>query len=651
MTEYPLISDHGLIGDLQTAALVAKDGTIDFFCAPRFDSPSIFASLLDARKGGRFRVAPTGCNYATTQIYLPQSACLITRFMTDVGVGELIDFMPIDRPTVVTEHHRLARGVRCLRGQVPFRLECEPRFDYGRQSHKLSITSEGGVFVTPEQEVALHGADGLESYGDGDVRFDFTLKAGEARGFMLETAPVAGPQPMPEGAYVERLEQTVSFWRNWLDGCTYQGRWREMVQRSAMAIKLMTYAPTGAPVAAITTGLPEQLGGERNWDYRYTWLRDASFSVHALLGLGYVEEARAFIDWLARRVSEHGGTSSGPLEIMYRVDGSSNLVEETLDHFNGYMGSRPVRIGNGAASQLQLDVYGEVMDSIASHDAIEPLGHQGWLELVQMLDWLCENWDQPDDGVWETRGGRKHFSYGRVMCWVAFDRAVRMARDRGRPGNLERWIVTRDTIYKQVTEKHWNTERGAFTQYPGSDVLDAISLLMPLVGFVAPTDPLWLSTLDAMDQELVTDSLVYRYNPNASPDGLRGAEGTFSLCSFLYVDALVGAGRLEEARYAFEKMLTYANHVGLYSEEIDPNGRQMGNFPQAFTHLALIRAAIDLDAALNSGSGQLYQLPGGVGLPAALNLAAGQAFQRRGSRDPSPGRDAPAVRLMRGTSG
>ncbi|HEY1636177.1 MAG TPA: glycoside hydrolase family 15 protein [Acidimicrobiales bacterium] len=636
MSDYPLISDHGLIGDLQTSALVTKDGTIDFFCAPRFDSPSIFASLLDARKGGRFRIAPLVDGCQTTQIYFPQSACLITRFMTDAGVAELVDFMPIDNPTVATENHRICRGVRCLRGELPFRLECEPRFNFARQAHKLSLTGEGAVFETNGKQTVLHGAAGLERSGDGDVRLDFTLRAGEARGFMLETGATRAPQGMDRGEAVRLFEQTVQYWRNWLARCTYQGRWREIVHRSAMSLKLMTYAPTGALVAATTAGLPEQIGGERNWDYRFTWIRDASFSVYALLGLGYTEEARAFLVWMGNRVSEHVGKDSGPLKIMYRVDGSSDLVEETLDHFEGYMGSRPVRIGNGAADQLQLDIYGEAMDSIALADPVEPVGYLGWLELMHIADWLAENWDQPDEGVWETRGGRKDFTYGRVQCWVAFDRLIRMARDRGRPGDVQRWTTARDAIYQQIMDKGWNPERGAFTQYPGTDVLDAICLLMPLVGFVGPKDPLWLSTMDAMDNELVTDSLVYRYNPAASPDGLQGSEGTFSLCSFFYVDALTRAGRLEEAQYAFEKMLTYANHVGLYSEEIDPSGRQIGNFPQAFTHLALVRAAIDLDAALNAGGGSVFELPGGLGLPTALNLAAGQLRPAQGGTGLQP---------------
>jgi GH15 family glucan-1,4-alpha-glucosidase len=414
------------------------------------------------------------------------------------------------------------------------------------------------------------------------------------------------------GEAIELFEQTVNYWRAWLARCTYQGRWREIVHRSAMSLKLMTYAPSGAMVAATTTSLPENVGGERNWDYRFTWIRDASFSVYALLGLGYQEEARAFVDWMGNRVSEHVGKDSGPLKIMYRVDGSSDLVEETLEHFEGYMGSYPVRVGNGAADQLQLDIYGEALNSIAMADPSEPVGYLSWLGLIKIADWLAENWDQPDEGVWETRGGRKDFTYGRVMEWVAFDRLIRMARDRGRPGDVQRWIAARDAIYNQVMDKCWNPTRGAFTQYPGTDVVDASSLLMPIVGFIPPKDALWLSTMKAIEDELVTDSLVFRYNPAVAPDGLEGSEGTFSLCSFFWVDALTRAGRLEQAQYTFEKMLTYANHVGLYSEEIDPSGRQIGNFPQAFTHLALVGAAMDLDAALNTAGRQDFHLPIGV---------------------------------------
>jgi len=414
------------------------------------------------------------------------------------------------------------------------------------------------------------------------------------------------PRRVPPEELQRLADETERFWRGWLHRSTYQGRWRERVARSAMTLKLMTYAPTGAVVAAPTTGLPEQAGGERNWDYRYTWIRDGSFSIYALLGLGYVEEAAAFGVWLRDRAAEWNGAGARPLKIMYRVDGSSDLTEETLEHFEGWRGSRPVRVGNGAADQLQLDIYGEAMDAVFLADTQGlHAAHLGWLDIVGMIDWLCENWDQPDEGIWETRGGRRDFTYGRFQTWVALDRATRMAAHRARPANVARWTAVRDAVYNQIMERGWNPKVGAFTQHYSTEVLDSSLLMMPLQGFIAPHDPMWVSTLQAMDRELVSDSLVYRYNPGASPDGLAGDEGTFSLCTFWYVDALARAGRLDDARLTFEKMHTYANHLGLYSEEVGSTGEQLGNFPQAFSHLSLISAAINLDYQLDHGAGRV----------------------------------------------
>ncbi|NMH95906.1 glycoside hydrolase family 15 protein [Pseudonocardia acidicola] len=606
MTE-TAIADHGMIGDLQTTALVTTDGSIDWFCCPRFDSPSVFAALLDDGKGGRFRIRPTGTAFTAKQMYLPDTAVLVTRFFTAEGLGQVVDFMP-PAGDAATDSHRIVRIVQCVRGRMSFEVEVAPRFDYGRQPHRAEVTENGAVFSANGTTLTLHrvyetGEEARARSGveDGDLHATLELSAGELRGVVLES-DADGPPRQIRVAEIKRLvDETQRYWESWLANSTYTGRWREMINRSAITLKLMTYAPTGGIVAAPTAALPEQVGGERNWDYRYTWVRDASFSVHALIRLGMVDEAGQFGSWLGDRIRERMGSDSGPLNIMYRIDGSSDLKEDTLDQWGGYRGSAPVRIGNGAAEQLQLDIYGEALDSIyAGVRAGLPLPYRGWKAICGMLDWLVEHWDQPEEGIWETRGGRKPFTYGRLMSWVAFDRGVRLATQHGLPADVERWTVERDQIYRQVMERGFSDKRRAFVQHYDTEVLDSALLRMPTVGFIDGRDPQWLSTLRAMDEELVTDSLVYRYDPEASPDGLRGSEGTFSLCTFAYVDALTRAGRLQDARRALEKMFTYANHVGLYSEEIALTGEQIGNFPQAFTHLALIDAALTLDAALDA---------------------------------------------------
>src|SRR4051812_535627 len=600
------IADHGIIGDLQTAALVTTDGSIDWFCCPRFDSPSVFGALLDDERGGHFRIRPADAAYTSTQMYFPDTAVLVTRFFTEEGLGQVVDFMP-PAGTTATDNHRIVRIVQCVGGKVTFDIDVAPRFDYGRHPHHLEVSEGGAVFAANGQRLTLHIVREPEderlaqvSVTDEDARVTVPLVAGQSRGVVLESAADGPPRVIRADEVRALLHDTVAFWRNWLAQSTYTGRWREQIQRSAITLKLMTYAPTGGLVAAPTAALPEQVGGERNWDYRYTWVRDASFSVHALLKLGMTEEAAALGSWLGDRIRERVDSDSGPLNLMYRIDGSSDLKEDILDNLRGYRGSTPVRLGNGAAEQLQLDIYGEALDSIyAGIRAGLPLPAQGWTALSRVLDWLADNWDQPDEGIWETRGGRQPFTYGRVMCWVAFDRGIRLAVEHGLPAPLEKWTAARDQIREQVMDKGFHQSRQAFVQHYDTDVLDSALLRMPNVGFIDGRDPLWQSTLAAMDKELVTDSLVYRYNPEASPDGLRGSEGTFSLCSFTYVDALTRAGRVQDARQAFEKMLTYANHVGLYSEEIALTGEQIGNFPQAFTHLSLIDAATGLDAALD----------------------------------------------------
>ncbi|MFD3716988.1 glycoside hydrolase family 15 protein [Streptomyces sp. NPDC058674] len=618
MRRYPPIAEHGLIGDLQTCALVSSDGVLDWFCTPRFDAPSVFAGLLDHDRGGYFAItaAPPGPvgegplpaappPVTARQLYLADTAVLVTRFHTPDGVGEVVDFMPVHDPHTATDRHRIVRFMRVVRGTVTFALECRPRFDYGRCEHSLALDGDGDTAGFDAVDAAAYlqciGPVRLEADGR-DVRADVTLAAGEHAAVVLTVCAAAGAPPPPAdlAGLVEEFTAVRRFWHGWIARCTYRGRWQQMVNRSAITLKLLTYAPTGAPVAASTMGLPEQEGGERNWDYRYTWVRDASLSVRAMRDLGFTEEANAFRDWLGLRLQEGRAPNGEPLQIMYRVDGDPYLREEVLDHLEGWRASAPVRAGNGAADQLQLDIYGEAVYALAqSGHVANVIGYDGWTRCAELLDWLCENWDRPDEGIWETRGGQKDFTYSRLMCWVAFDRGIRQATATARPADLTRWTAARDAVMEQVMTRGWSHERKAFVQHYGSDVLDASLLLMPLVDFIAPRDPRWLSTLDAMEGELVSDSLVYRYDPAASPDGLQGSEGTFSLCSFLYVYALARAGRLEQARYAFDKMLTYANHVGLFAEEIGPTGEQLGNFPQAFTHLALVTAALALDTEID----------------------------------------------------
>ena len=595
---YLPIAEHGLIGDLHTVALVGTDGTIDWYCCPRFDSPSVFAAILDADRGGWFSISPDCDGWSSKQLYLPDTNVLITRFLMPDGVAEVQDFMP-PQTGGLSGRHRIIRRVLAVRGHMRFIANVAPRFDYGRARHDVTLTEHGALFHSPAITLSLSTRCPLEVAGDGDVRARFTIQAGDTAAFVLRCAePDEPPGPCRDADVAAEFDATVAFWRDWLRRCHYTGRWREMVHRSALTLKLLTYAPTGAIVAAPTTSLPERVGGTRNWDYRYTWMRDAAFTLYALLRLGFTDEAGAFMNFLQGRF-RYTDRESGALQIMYRIDGREDLAEEELGHLEGYMGSAPVRIGNGAARQLQLDIYGELMDSVYLCNKFGlPIYYDGWMDLTRNVEWLIEHWDQADEGIWETRGGRRDYTYSRLMCWVAFERAIRVAGQRGLPADTGRWIAARDRVYRQIMERGWNPARRAFVQHFDSDVLDASLLLMPLCKFIAPTDPRWVSTLDAISAELVSDSLVYRYNVAASPDGLAGEEATFSMCSFWWVEALARAGRLDEARLAFEKMLTYANHVGLYSEEIGATGEQLGNFPQALTHLALISAAFNLDRQL-----------------------------------------------------
>jgi pentatricopeptide repeat protein len=603
---YQPIENYGIIGDLHSVALVGMDGSIDWLCLPSFDSPSVFAAILDDEKGGRFKIAPTSDNVTRKQLYWPDTNVLVTRFFTPEGVAEVTDYMPIHVSMNGHGRHQLIRRVKVVRGEMNFRMECSPAFNYARDDHKTEVTKGGACFRSAQLSLGLATDVPLRSESNRAVA-EFSLQEEQMAVFVLrqiESGADCG-LTLSERQEQELFMQTVEYWRRWLSKCTYTGRWREMVQRSALTLKLLTYEPTGAIVAAPTTSLPEGIGGERNWDYRYTWIRDAAFTLYGLLRIGFTEEAEAFMGWLEDRC--YMPKADSLLQLMYGIDGRSDLTEETLDHLEGYRGSRPVRIGNGAYNQLQLDIYGELMDAVYLYNKYgDPIWYELWSHLRALVDWVCDNWQREDEGIWEVRSGRQHSVYSKLMCWVALDRGLRLADKRSFPADRERWLKVRDEIYEEIMERGWSPKRKAFVQAYGTDTLDASNLIMPLVFFVAPKGPRMLSTLDAINRPpkydgLVSNGLVFRYDVEKSADGLMGEEGTFNLCTFWLVEALTRAGRLEEARLIFEQMLSYANHLGLYAEEIGPSGEALGNFPQAFTHLTLISAAFNLDRALGKG--------------------------------------------------
>jgi GH15 family glucan-1,4-alpha-glucosidase len=596
---YQPIENYGVIGDLNTVALVGLNGSIDFMCFPDFDSPSVFAALLDHEKGGRFHIQPSLSEMKCKQLYLPDTNVLLTRFLSAEGVGEITDFMPVEE---LYSGKELIRRVTTVRGKVSYRLLCQPRFNYAKSSHSVEQRSDREVLFTGGDDgtTTLRLTSSVPLTISGlDVTAVFELGAGETADFLLEHVSIDHrDNPDFKSFITESLFRTVNYWKDWVAQCGYHGRWMEVVNRSALVLKLLTSYRYGSIVAAPTFGLPESIGFKRNWDYRYTWIRDASFTVYALLRLGYSREAGSFMEWVEKRCSDIRGHSQ--IGIMYSIDGDRQLEENELDHLEGYRQSKPVRIGNNAYGQLQLDIYGELMDSVYLYNKhAEPISYDFWKDLEGQINWLSENWNQPDEGIWEVRGGKQHFLYSRLMCWVALDRAIRLAEARSFPLN-ERWKDQRDLIHQNIYSDFWDDQKQAFMQYPGAQTVDASSLLMPLVRFISPRDPRWLSTLKRIETELVSDSLVYRYRPDlAAPDGFVSHEGTFSMCTFWYVECLSRAGQLDKARFYFEKMLGYANHLGLYSEQLGFQGEHLGNFPQAFTHLGLISAAYNLDAQLN----------------------------------------------------
>jgi GH15 family glucan-1,4-alpha-glucosidase len=605
---YQPIENYGIIGNMRTAALVGTDGSIDWLCVPHFDSPSVFAAILDAGKGGRFRIAPRDGRITHKQFYWPDTNVLVTRFLSPDGVGQVTDYMPVGVPEGAPGHRWLVRQVTVIRGAMAFQVECRPAFNYARDAHQTSVEPPGARFRSPGLCLELATRVPLRPDGTGVVA-ELALEEGQRATFVLREAEPASAPAVDDDLAAELFTRTVAYWRAWLAKGTYRGRWREIVDRSALVLKLLTFEPTGAIVAAPTCSLPEDLGGARNWDYRYTWIRDAAFTLYGLMRIGFTDEAAQFMQWLEARC--HELEPDGSLQIMYGIDGRHALTEARLDHLDGYRGSRPVRIGNGAYNQVQLDIYGELLDSVYLYNKYgAPISYDLWIELRKLVDWVCESWQRPDEGIWEVRAGRQHFVYSKLMCWVALDRGLRLADKRSFPADRVRWEKVRDAIYEDIMAKGWSPARQAFVQYYGSDALDAANLAMPLVFFLSPTDPRMLSTLDAINRSpsrggLVSNSLVYRYNVTAVDDGIAGDEGTFNICTFWLVEALTRAGRvnrarLDEARLIFEQMLGYASHLGLFAEEIGPSGEALGNFPQAFTHLALISAAFNLDRALGA---------------------------------------------------
>ncbi|WP_460093815.1 glycoside hydrolase family 15 protein [Pseudomonas sp. S2_B03] len=589
------IGAHGIIGDMRSAALVNDKGSVDFFCWPEFDSPTIFCSLLDTPQAGIFQLAPDLPDARREQIYLPDTNVLQTRWLSEHAVVEITDLLPIGDD--VDALPLLMRRVRVVSGSATFNLRCAVRHDYGRADTRAEMNEKDVTFHAAGQpSIRLASDQALQIDAQAAVA-QFTLKHNETAAFMLGGSD--DPR-FAEGAGELCMERTLKYWRGWIGQSNYRGRWREIVNRSALALKLLTSRRHGAILAAATFGLPETPGGERNWDYRYTWIRDASFTVYAFMRLGFVDEANHYMQWLRGRVSDCCGKPM-KLNILYAIDGQQELPETELTHLSGHGGAQPVRIGNGAYDQVQLDIFGELMDAVYLVNKYgDAISHEGWRHVGEVVDQVCENWQSEDVGIWEMRGETHHFLHSRLMCWVALDRAIRLASKRSLPAPFARWDDTRQAIYTDIWENFWDEERGHFVQYKGGTALDGSMLLMPLVRFVSAKDPRWLSTLEAIEKTLVRDGMVYRYrNEDANIDGLSGTEGAFAACSFWYVECLARAGQVEKAHLEFEQLLRYANPLGLYAEEFDSHGRHLGNTPQALTHLALISAASFLDRKLS----------------------------------------------------
>ncbi|KAI8327072.1 Six-hairpin glycosidase-like protein [Blakeslea trispora] len=678
---YLPVENYGIIGNMRTIALVGTDASVDFFCFPKFDSPSIFCRMLDKDKGGHFSISPRKPHTSNKQMYLPNSNILATRFLSDDGVAEIIDYMHVpaqgQRESTKPLLKWLIRKVRVIRGTVEFKMECYPAFNYAMDDHTTEVVKDDvsedqknaagfEAKLYPEEETNYYTGNDRVIFKSKDLTMDlrhlvrcgdfdcpvikinvdkecndhkgpgvwteFDLKETQEITFIFREAPEhkqADEEKNKEESAAERrlklaedppltvslldalFRQTSTYWLNWVSQSTYKGSWRENVMRSALTLKLLTYEPTGAVVAAPTFGIPEAIGGPRNWDYRYVWIRDSSFTIYAFLRLGFTHEAGEYMKFISERCSDLN--EDGSLNIMYSIDGVKELEEYELDHLDGYRSSRPVRVGNGAYDHLQLDIYGELMDGIYLYNKYgSPISYDMWCSVRQLANYVCDNWNVPDMSIWEVRGRKQQFTYSLVMCWVALDRALRLAEKRVFPcPDRNKWMTARDEIYELVQNKCYNKKLNMFAQSIESpEALDASTLIMPLVFFISPTDPRLLNTirrtlLPPEKGGLVANDLVFRYNFLTTDDGVGGLEGAFSMCTFWLVEALTRAGRydrklLDRAVVMFEKMLSYGNHLGLFSEEVARSGELLGNFPQAFTHLSFISAAFNLDRVLSN---------------------------------------------------
>jgi GH15 family glucan-1,4-alpha-glucosidase len=615
-SNYRPIADYALIGDCVTAALVSKEGSIDWYCPGRFDAAAAFCRILDAHRGGYLAVSPVAAHDSRRR-YRDRTNVLETTFSCADGTVRLTDFMPVHQPRAGTtgpessEFHGILRLVEGLAGTVELEVRFKPTFDYARAAAEVEPKPDGASARAGSEELTITCPGlPLARAEDGSGHGRFRLAAGERRWIALTgTGDARGTVGMPTLDECEALlRQTGAFWESWAAKCTYRGPYRSKVLRSALALKLLTYGPTGSIVAAPTTSLPEEVGGSRNWDYRFTWLRDSSVVMYALMATGYTEEARAFYDWLIRTLERHPNDRP---QILYGIDGRSEVTESVLPNLEGYCCSAPVRIGNGAATQRQLDVYGEILATVYAYAVNQTVGvapggrpagfsQRSWAQVTRLADLVVQDWQELDSGIWEVRGGiLQPFLYSRFMCWVALESALRLANYFRLPGATDSWTRTRDTIRQEILERGYNEQLGAFTQSYGSTTLDASALLLPAVGFLSPDDPRMQSTIKRIRTDLTRDGLVYRY---IGPDGLVGSEASFTFCTFWLVNALALSGNLDDAYDLFDKVVDSANDVGLLAEEIDPaTGDQIGNFPQGFSHVGLVNSAINLAMAERQG--------------------------------------------------